>query len=280
MNPLITASIVAYHNSPEEIQQAAQSFLDSAIDSKKLIIIDHSQDDGLARIWDSYSDVEYEHHPENKGFGAGHNIAIRKIMEISDFHFIINPDVYFSKNEIPKMISYMQAHIEVGLLMPKIINPSGELQYLAKLLPTPFDLLFKRFLPASWTAKRMDRFQLKFTDYQQIMNVPYLSGSFMLMRTPLLKEIGLFDERFFMYPEDIDLSRRFHRKYKTIYFPDAVITHKHEASSYKSAKMLWIHLSNMFKYFNKWGWLIDQERKKMNNAVLSEWNHLQNSALK
>ena len=93
--------------------------------------------------------------------------------------------------------------------MPKVYYPNGELQYLCKLIPTPFDLMFKRFLPSSIVERRMIKFQLRFTKYNKIMNVPYLSGCFMFFRISALQDIGLFDERFFMYPEDIDITRRY-----------------------------------------------------------------------
>ena len=91
------------------------------------------------------------------------------------------------------------------------------------------------------------------TGYNQIMDVPYLSGSFMLLRTSALKEVGLFDERFFMYPEDIDLTRRIGAKYRTIFYPEVSVIHHHEKASYKSVKLLIIHVWNIMKYFWKWG---------------------------
>nr|WP_304642651.1 hypothetical protein [uncultured Muribaculum sp.] len=79
-----------------------------------------------------------------------------------------------------------------------------------------------------------------------------------------MKRVGLFDERFFMYPEDIDLSRRLHRMYRTIYYPGITVVHRHRAASYHNSRMLWIHIVNMMKYFNKWGWFFDRERKEFN----------------
>lgn len=268
MQKKVSAAIVAYKSNPAEIQKAAYSFLQTQGFEKKLIIIDHSPSSELSAYFKEMEHTVYFHHPENGGFGAGHNLAIQKVTDQSDFHLVLNPDVYFDATVLPTMVQYLESHSNVGALMPKIINPSGELQYLAKLLPTPFDLLFKRFLPAAWTKKRSEKFQLKFTDYQQIMNVPYLSGCFMFLRMEVLKEIGLFDERFFMYPEDIDLSRRIHTQYETQFFPNVSIVHSHQAASYKSMKMLWIHSFNMMKYFNKWGWIFDKQRKKMNQACL------------
>ena len=156
--------------------------------------------------------------------------------------------------------------------MPKVFYPNGEVQFLCKLIPTPFDLIFRRFLPQKWTKKRTERFELRKSGYNKTMDVPYLSGCFMFLRTEALKEVGLFDERFFMYPEDIDLTRRMHQKYRTVFYPDVSIIHHHAQSSYFSLKMLWIHTINMIKYFNKWGWIFDKQRKEINRKTLKSLN--------
>ena len=118
--------------------------------------------------------------------------------------------------------------------------------------------------------KRARRFEMLDSGYDHVMNVPFLSGCFMFLRVSALKQIGLFDERFFMYGEDIDLSRRMHKCFKTLYYPDVTIIHHHEAASYKSLKMMFVHIRNIIKYFNKWGWFFDSERRKVNKIAIRE----------
>ena len=93
----------------------------------------------------------------------------------------------------------------------------------------------------------------------------------MLLRTQALQKVRLFDERFFMYPEDIDLTRRIHRDFLTVYYPHVTIIHNHEKASYKSLRMLWIHTINMCRYFNKWGWFSDKERDLFNATAIKEY---------
>ena len=112
---------------------------------------------------------------------------------------------------------------------------------------------------------------MRSSGYDKIMNVPYLSGCFMLLRTKALQKARLFDERFFMYPEDIDLTRRIHRDYLTVYFPHVTIIHNHEHASYKSLKMLLVHIVNMCRYFNKWGWFVDKERDAINAIAIKAY---------
>lgn len=161
----------------------------------------------------------------------------------------------------------MDSHPDVGQLHPALIYPDGRPQYTARRLPTPFDLFIRRFLPEQLFKKSRDRYLLKDMDLETIINVPYHQGSFMLLRVDALKQVGLFDERFFMYPEDIDLTRRMHERYQTIYNPFLKAVHAHRAESYKSGRMLRIHIVNMIRYFNKWGWFFDAERRKVNKSL-------------
>ena len=151
--------------------------------------------------------------------------------------------------------------------MPKVLNPDGSQQYLAKRLPAPLDVFGRRFLPAFLMKRRNKRYELRDKDLNRPINAPYLSGCFMMLRTKAVVEAGLFDERFFMYPEDIDLTRRIHRNYLTLYYPAWTIVHDHAQASYKNKHMLRIHIQNMCRYFNKWGWCFDKERKLFNNNL-------------
>jgi GT2 family glycosyltransferase len=264
-----TASIVLY-NTDESI---LSRLLDCAIRSRvfdRIILVDNSPTRIDTKLF-HLPGVSYIFVGKNLGYGAGHNIAIRKIIEQSDFHFVLNPDVYFQPNELRKMIKRISQDASIGQLMPKVIYPNGNLQYLCKLIPSPIDLFSRRFFQARFSflvKRRTEKFELRFTDYNKEMDVPYLSGCFMLFRVSALRKIGLFDESFFMYPEDIDITRRMHSRYRTIFFPNAVIIHDHARESYKKKKMLWIHMINMINYFNKWGWFFDKDRKHVNQKVL------------
>lgn len=131
---------------------------------------------------ENYERVSYTP-SENVGYGAGHNIAIRKAMEAgAKYHIVMNSDIYFDDGTIEKCISYMDRTPQAGQLMPNVVYPDGSLQPQCKLIPTPADLLLRRLLPPALKRRRMRRFQLEFTGYDHIMNVPYLCGCFMLLR--------------------------------------------------------------------------------------------------
>ncbi len=191
-----------------------------------------------------------------------------KLLEAgTDYHLVLNSDVRFNPLSILPLIEYLDANPDVGAVQPRIEYPDGTLQYTVRLLPTPADVIFRRFLPRRLVADRINRYELRHIDHTRPFNVPYHQGSFMLLRTSALKDVGLFDERFFMYPEDIDLTRRIHEKYRTMYMPTATVVHDHRAASYHSPKMLAIHMVNMIRYFNKWGWISDRQRRRFNRPL-------------
>jgi GT2 family glycosyltransferase len=269
----ITASIVLYRNNPEILSKSINSFLGSSL-RIKLYLIDNSPTDQLQNITHDPR-CEYIFCNENLGFGKAHNIALRKSLSESRYHVVLNPDVYFNPEALIPMFTYLETHADVGQLMPKVLYPDGQIQYSGKLIPTPLNLIGRRFLGRFEYVKKKNRlYELKDYGYDTIINVPNHLGCFMLLRTEALKEVGLFDERIFMYTEDVDLTRRMHQKYKTIFFPGAAIYHHYERGSYKNPKLLFYHIRSAIQYFNKWGWFFDKERAAVNKNLLNEFGRL------
>lgn len=267
---MITVSLVLFHTPKTQVERILKSVLDSS-GVARFYIIDNSPDDRF-RILEKRSSIIRYIHNANLGYGASHNIAIQEaIEEYSTYHLVVNPDVYFAPNVLPALAAYMDEHPDVVYMLPKVFYPDGGLQYLCKLLPAPSDLIFRRFLPERFSRRRNDRYTLKASGYDSMMNPPCLSGCFMFMRTETLRKYNLlFDGRFFMYCEDFDLMRRLHRVGKTLYYPAVSIVHDHGRESYKSRKMLIEHIKSAVKYFNKYGWVFDSERRKMNRQILDE----------
>ena len=267
----LTGSIVLYNNKYSIVKRAIESFLQSKL-TTKLFLIDNSPTQKLKNVLAEFiadKKVEYIFNNKNFGYGTAHNIALRKTLDESEFHLVLNPDVYFEPEILNELYNYALANSLAGHIMPKIFYPDGSVQYVCKLIPTPLNLIV-RLLPGNLFKNYNERFELRFTGYNKIMEVPSLSGCFMFLKCSALKEVGLFDEQFFMYPEDIDLSRRMHEKYQTIFYPHVSIVHEHAKSSFKNLRMFTIHATNMIKYFNKWGWVFDGERKKINKTALQQ----------
>lgn len=274
----ITASVVLYNTPETQLIRLLDCIAKSSI-SIHTYLIDHSPDP-LDHSCFHRPGVNYTQRP-NVGYGAGHNFVLREIAATSDLHFILNPDISFGPAELRKMADYMEQELTIGQLMPKVTYSDGSLQYLCKLLPTPADLFLRRFSPGLFrnvVRRRIDRFELRSSGYQSVMDVPFLSGCMMLLRTATLQKIGLFDERFFMYAEDVDFSRRMHRHFRTVFYPYATIVHDHARESYKTTRALRDHTISTIKYFNKWGWFWDPERRRYNRDALMRLEGLASAA--
>lgn len=272
-NGIITASLVVYHNDKDDIEKVIDSFLGFGHDSI-LFVIDNSADNSLEELC-NHSRIHYIFNNANLGFGAAHNIAFKKAFKLnSKYHILLNPDVHFDSAIIEDLIKKANSDSTIGLLMPKVEYPNGATQHLCKLLPSPKDLIIRRFLPFKSIKKRLEnRYELRFFSYNSEVEIPVLSGCFSVIRTSVLRNVAGFDERFFMYLEDVDLCRRIGKISTLIYYPKVKIVHNYEKGSYKNKKLLLYHVKSAFQYFNKWGWFFDSDRSRINNHVLQELNY-------
>lgn len=264
----IVCSLVIYKNDRKQLLDAIGSFLNTIL-KVRLVLIDNSPTDELRDImYDSR--VEYLHNPSNPGYGSTHNIAIKKYSDKTNYHLILNPDIYYSKGVLEDVIRFMDNDKNIGLVMPKVLYPDGKIQYLAKLIPSPYVFFARRFLPIdSFKKKISDKFELRFSGYDAIMEVPYLSGCFMVFRTAALKKINGFDENIFMHMEDLDITRRCNDAgFKTIFYPNQIVYHDHLYKSFLTMANLKMYFSSAFYYFNKWGWFFDRKRELINKQTI------------
>lgn len=268
---MITASCVIYNTSIKQIDTIISSF--SPSQDRLLFLIDNSNEINKDVQNKESEWIHYIYTGKNLGYGAGNNIGLKKAIELgSNYHIVLNPDLRFEPEIINSLEQYADQHDDVVYILPKVVYPDGKIQYLCKLLPTPADLIFRRFLPKTKKViEHNERYELRMSGYDKIINPPCLSGCFMFLRVETLKRHDLFfDERYFMYCEDFDLMRRLHKYGKTIFYPEVSIIHDHAQESYKNKKMLKLHIKSAIRYFNKFGWLRDPERDKWNKEILKE----------
>ena len=262
----LTCSIVLYNNKTDILKKTINSVLRSKL-FKRIYLVDNSENDFLKTLADN-SEVEYIFNNNNAGYSRGHNIAIEKAKDNSRYHLVLNPDVYFDEGVLEELYNYMEAHANVGQIMPNVLYENGELQKLCNLLPTPWDLIGRRFFPNQLWFKRMnERYELKGFNYDKCANIPNLSGCFMFLRMEVLEKIKGFDERYFMYMEDVDLTRRVNEIAETVFYPGVSIYHGFQKESYYNFKLLRYHVTSAMKYFNKWGWLFDKQRTLINKKT-------------
>ncbi len=259
----LSCSIVLYKNDPIVVKNAIDSLRLQEVEIN-IYIYDNSPTDELRLLFDS--DIMYFHDPSNVGFGRGHNFCIEKGKLNCKYHLILNPDVYFESGVLLKLIDKLKTNADFGLIAPKILYPDGRIQYSCRMLPSPVELIIRRLPIFSLVFKKwIQNRDLVFTDYNIQFAPPFILGCFMLLPHHVLDEVGGFDEVFFMYMEDIDLTRRVKKHYKTLFFPEVAVFHLYERQSVKNIKLLSIHLKSAIHYFNKWGWFLDKERVSMNS---------------
>jgi GT2 family glycosyltransferase len=263
-----SCGIVCYHNRPDQVERLLAS-VTTARPGMPLYLVDNSRTDALRALAGRFG-VHYRHQPDNPGYARAHNWALSAAAAAgSRYHFVLNPDVQLPLDGIGKLLAYMEAHPDVGLVAPRVHYPDGRLQPLCKLLPHPLELALRRFFPLLHRSSgRLARYELHGSGYSQVMDVPALSGCFMLMRVETVLHVGMFDERFFLYFEDVDLSRRVGRVARTVFVPHVAIVHDYGRGSYRNWRLLWHHLVSAARYFNKWGWVRDAERDRINARAL------------
>ena len=250
----LSFAIVTYNNS-KIIKDTVLSIVKNIPDiyTYKLYIIDNcSTDDTLNIVGDIEGNIEIIKLGVNKGFGYGHNAILNVVA--SKYHFVVNPDIIIENaDQITTMIDFLDDNQDIGLLSPLILSPDLSIQYLCKTNPTVFDMLIRRLSPNIF-KQRQDKYVMKETGYDKIMKLDYATGSFMVFRTDIFMELRGFDDSFFMYLEDADITRRVNQVSKAIFFPNARVIHAWERSGHKSFRFAKITVQSMFIYFSKWGW--------------------------
>lgn len=265
---MITASMVLYHNPAEQFAPVIRAFL-AADPEARLVVVDNSARALECELF-KHERVVYLHPGRNLGFGCGHNLGFRRLPD-SEFHLLLNPDVRFEPGAVRELLRFAASDPSIGAVMPRICFPNGSLQRLCKLLPTPMDLVLRRFVPVPFLwERRRAAYELDGLPQDRISDVPFLSSCFLLLRSSLFRELGGFDERYFMYMEDVDLARRIGDRARTVYYPFVSIQHEYGKGSYKSSRLLGYHLMSALKYFSKWGWWFDPARSERNAAALRQ----------
>lgn len=248
----LSISIVSYNNA-NEISLLLKELVRNIHKSirYRIFIINNSQSErieNLEKISPRIKTVQLE---RNVGFGAGHNVILGLID--SDYHVILNPDIRIIKDPFYKILRYIDNQPNVGMVAPLIVDESGVLQRTYRRQLTVVDVLVRHL----FTSLFKQRYYYH-TMSEQTRNKPFdcefVQGSFVVIRTKILKKIHGFDERYFMYVEDADLCRRVSNIQHVVVFPGVKVIHKWRKGSRKKISLMRLHVISLIRYFNKWGW--------------------------
>jgi GT2 family glycosyltransferase len=249
----ITASIVLYNEDLNELTNTVNCFLNISL-TKTLFLIDNTPDKKFKNIF-KQREIKYIAVGENIGFGCGHNTILKELENFSSYHLILNPDVFFHQNVIPNLILELEKNKEVAMIAPKVRFPNGQHQFSCRRYPSVKELFTRRFpflKPIFKTTIYNGQYREK--DLSKPFYAEYLAGCFQLYKTSDFVKLKGFDERYFLYMEDVDICRKidFLGK-KKMYFPDEQIVHVLKQGSLKNINLFFRHISSAVKYFLKWG---------------------------
>lgn len=186
---------------------------------------------------------------DNLGFGKAHNLILDRLK--SKYHLIINPDITMNDDVVARMVRYMDVHEDIGILTPKVKFPDGTLQLLPKRDPR-FRYLVARRIDMRFLKRYRAAYEMLEKGADSVFDIEFCTGAFMFVRTSMLKKVGGFDARYFMYFEDADLTREIRQYARAEYNPAFVVFHEWERAGSKHIKLFLIQIHSMIKYMIKW----------------------------
>ena len=254
--------VIVNYNTQEYLGRCVKSIYRSGIDTKdiELIIIDNNSSDSSLQIAQDIIDNEkiksnIIRNNINVGFSKAINMGLSQCS--GKYVCILNPDIYIEKNCFIKLIDFMNKNLGIGCIGPKIVNYDGSLQISCKRsLPTIKNSIYK-IIGLDKLFKNnevISAYNLLYLDEDEINEVEVISGAFMLIRLDVMKEVGAFDESFYLYGEDIDYCHRIKRKgFRTLYYPLAKAIHyKGKSAKSHPFKAIYHFHKSMIKYYTKY----------------------------
>ncbi|MER3475134.1 MAG: glycosyltransferase family 2 protein [Armatimonadota bacterium] len=221
--------IIVNWNTRDELRECLRSLhpsLHPDVQAEIIVVDNASWDDSVAMVKREFPEVKLIENRLNEGFGKAHNRAAQVAQ--GRYLLLLNSDARAHPGALKQLVDYADAHPDVGIIAPKVLNPDGSLQYSCRRFPVYEAGLFRNtLLGRLFPQNRFVRdYLMTDFDHAHTMEVDWVSGCAMMIRRETWHQLGGFDEQFFMYCEDVDLCWRAHEAgWKVVYHPDAVVTH-------------------------------------------------------
>lgn len=248
-----SACIVVY-NGGEEAAGAARSLTEHTKDVElSVTLVDNASPDGSGAWLERQAlgpRTRLVRLARNAGFGKGHNAVLPEL--VSEYHFVVNPDITVDDDAVSQLCAWMDAHPDVVMATPQLLFPDGTEQYTAKRRPT-FLALLARQLPLPFLKGVEAHYLMRDADLTKPQEIDFCTGCFFVMRTDVFRKMGGFDESYFMYVEDADITRRAQDYGKVMFVPDAHVYHAWHRDARKKWKNFWQQIRSMLHYWHKWG---------------------------
>lgn len=268
----LSASIVVYNSAPQLLQRTLQSLfcagrmvLEGPDDRLTIDVVDNASGPAYASTLQAMLAqlpveqniaVRLSSQAENRGFGAGHN-AVLTHMD-SDFHLVLNPDAELDADALQAGLERLRSEPDAVLVSPQVRSDSGEQEFLCKRYPSVLVLFLRAFAPAFLQrafAGRLAHYQMEDVCAEgEVVEVPLASGCCMLARSAELKEVGGFDENYFLYFEDFDLSLRLAQRGRLLFDPAMRIVHHGGYAASKGLGHVRYFVRSGLRFFHQHGW--------------------------
>ncbi len=243
-------SIVILHTNDALIFQTLDSVFKTVQTEFECILVDNNTNkEQFEEMKKRYPQLHTIQNPANYGYARGINVGLKRAT--GDFVLALNPDIIVFEDTIDKMVQYMENNNDIAVLGPKLINADKTLQYSCRRFPKLSTMLFSRGLFKKYVNQAIASYEMHDADHTKIQEVDWMCGGFLLIRKEVFQIIGLMDEFYFLYFDDVDFCRRAHAAGKVVYYPESEAIH---AASYESKKKFipfLIHLRSMCYYFFK-----------------------------
>jgi GT2 family glycosyltransferase len=250
---------VAYHPSLQEVEQLQACLAELPPQVGYAVVVnDHHQGEPVEQLAPGADG--FLANPDNPGYGRAVNRLVAHLGQLPPYIGVLNTDLTWPSGTFEQLLGWLQHHTQVSLAVPQILDEAGSPQKLCKHNPTVLGLFSRRFLP-DWLKparlKRYDRwYVMADQNYQEVFEAPYLSGCCMLLRSDAFCRVGGFDERYFLYLEDADLTRSVAREGRCVHLPVAGVVHGWGRGNYRNLGLTAVNLVSAWHYFRKWGWAL------------------------
>ena len=255
--------IVTSYKNPQLLKVCLDSLRKKVKDISYELIVAEGEVEEATEIMmrEDFPEAKFFPFKENVGFQA----LLKKSIEASSGEYILllNGDIIVKENSVAELLGYIKSHPDVGMVGPKLLNFDGSPQASTFRFYKPMTIVYRRtFLgKLPFAKKHLKWFQMEDVDHTKEMGADWIMGSALMVSRRAIEKVGLMDERFFMYMEDVDWCRRFWENgFKVIYYPGMSMHHYHGKGSAKGGvlrslmlnKYTWIHISSATKYFWKY----------------------------
>ena len=247
---------VAYHPSQREVEQLQACLAELPPQVGYAVVVnDHHPGEPVEQL--AAGADGFLTNADNPGYGRAVNRLVAHLGQLPSYIGVLNTDLSWQQGSFETLLDWLVAHPDAALAVPQLFDTEGIPQYLCKQHPTFLGLFSRRFMPElfkpNW-LRRYDRwYVMEGYDYSQVLDVPYLSGCCMLMRSSAFLAVEGFDESFFLYLEDADLTRRMARVGRTLHLPEAAVTHHWGRGNHRSMRLTLVNFHSAWIYFRKWG---------------------------